>query len=107
MARTSLMATLSVVLALGTSVVLAQQSAPVDKAQGLAVGQNPKLLQDTRTSDAGAGNGGEFVRVCNIRGGRAHRMCSYQEIDPGSSGENNQSPECNEINCTFDPTTGR
>lgn len=90
----------------------AQQRLP-DNAQGLAVGQNPKLLLQTRTSDAGAGNGGEFgKKKCSYNfGAGAHDMasafvCSAPEFDPGNSQEHNQSPECEILNCSFGPANG-
>jgi hypothetical protein len=93
-------------LALSTSVSLAQQ-AMLNPAKGLAVGQNPKLLQNTRDSNAGAGNGGEFVRSSRIDfGSGAHNIkmrCTAQEIDPGNSHEYNKSPECDYVECTLYP----
>lgn len=70
--------------------------------QGLAVGQNPKLLQTTRDTNAGAGNGSEFYRTCSFTG-RAHNMCLIEDRDPGNSQWHNQSPECDVIYCEFDP----
>lgn len=82
----------------------AEDNAPsTNSPQGLAVGQNDKLLQTTRDSNAGAGNGGEFQRVCNPK--RAHRMCSMVENDPGNSQQRNQSPECDIVQCVFDPNS--
>lgn len=69
---------------------------------GLAVGQDPKLLQITRETNAGAGNGGEFYRVCGFTG-RAHGMCSMEDKDPGNSQLHNESPECDVVRCEFDP----
>jgi len=61
--------------------------------QGLAVGQDPKLLATTRMSNAGAGNGGEFVK-CDKKG------CEKEtDVDPGNSGIHNESPECDFIKC--------
>lgn len=71
-------------------------------SQGLAIGQHPKLLQVTRQTNAGAGNGGEFYRVCSFTG-KAHNMCSLADRDPGNSQLHNQSPECDVIGCEFDP----
>ena len=85
---------------------LAQQ-ARLNPGKGLAVGQNPKLLQNTRDSNAGAGNGGESIRSCRIDfGGGAHNMkmnCTAQEIYPGNSHEHNLSPECDYVDCTLNP----
>lgn len=74
---------------------------PAGTPQGLAVGQNAKLLQITRDTNAGAGNGGEFYRVCDPK--RAHKMCSTTDRDPGNSQMHNQSPECDIVKCEFDP----
>lgn len=85
------------------TVVQAGQNNPNGSANpGLAIGQNPKLLQITRETNAGAGNGGEFYRVCSFTG-RAHNMCSMEDRDPGNSQQHNQSPECDVIRCEFDP----
>lgn len=73
-----------------------------DAHPGLAIGQDPKLLQTTRDTNAGAGNGGEFYRVCRFTG-RAHGMCSLEDRDPGNSQQHNESPECDVIRCDFDP----
>ncbi len=108
MKRKLLAATLVMVLC--TSMSFAQQAAP-NPGKGLAVGQNPKLLQSTRDSNAGAGNGGEFIKVkgsFSVIGCSAHNMSGcfsskYVEIDPGNAGQHNQSPECDYLNCTFDP----
>lgn len=81
-----------------------EKPATAGTPQGLAVGQNAKLLQITRDTNAGAGNGGEFYRVCNPK--RAHKMCSTVDMDPGNSAQNNQSPECEIVNCNFDPRQG-
>ncbi|NJD36618.1 MAG: hypothetical protein FIA96_17635 [Betaproteobacteria bacterium] len=78
---------------------------------GLAIGLNSKLLQMTRDANAGAGNGGEFIKVkgsFSAIGCGAHNMSgcftsTYVEIDPGNSGVHNQSPECDLIGCIFDP----
>lgn len=92
--------------------VLAQTQSKPNPGQGLAIGQNQKLLQMTRDSNAGAGNGGEFVvvkRSFSIIGCNPHDMAScfkttYAEIDPGNSGSHNESPECAAYGCTFDPS---
>ena len=106
MKRKLLATAFTLALTLSASLSLAQQTAP-GPGKGLAIGQNPKLLQNTRDSNAGAGNGADLVRSCKIDfGGRAHNMslkCTVQEIDPGNSHDHNQSPECNYVNCTFDP----
>ncbi len=89
---------------------LAEPGKNPNNGQGLAIGQSPKLLQMTRDSNAGAGNGGEFIKVkgsFSVIGCSAHNMsgCSstkYVEIDPGNSGAHNQSPECDLIGCVFD-----
>lgn len=64
--------------------------------QGLAVGQDPLLLKITRESDAGAGNGGEFL-LKNCAPGRKRCQKSKFDSDPGNSGKHNQSPECDYI----------
>jgi hypothetical protein len=106
MTRKLLAATLTLALTLTAPSSFAQQTA-ANPGKGLAVGQNPKLLQYTRDSDAGAGNGNDLVRSCKFNfGGSAHNMaamCTSQEIDPGNSYDHNQSPECDYIKCTFDP----
>lgn len=106
MKRKLLAATYTLALTLSATWSLAQQTAP-DPGKGLAVGQNPKLLQSTRDSNAGAGNGGDLVRSCKIDfGSGAHNIkmnCTVQEIDPGNSHDHNQSPECDYVNCTFGP----
>jgi uncharacterized membrane protein len=106
MMRKLLAAAFTVALTLIAPASFAQQMA-ANPGKGLAVGQNPKLLQYTRDSDAGAGNGNDLVRSCKIDfGGGAHHMkmnCTSQEIDPGNSHDHNQSPECDYIRCTFDP----
>lgn len=79
--------------------------------QALAIGQNAKLLRMTRDANAGAGNGGEFISVpggFSVVGCSAHNITgcfstTYVEIDPGNSGANNQSPECDLFGCVFDP----
>lgn len=71
-------------------------------SNGLAIGQNPKLLQITRDTNAGVGNGSEFYWRCSFTG-RAHNMCSREDLDPGNSNLHNQSPECDVIACDFDP----
>ena len=91
--------------------VIAQPGKNQNNGQGLAIGQDPKLLQMTRDSNAGAGNGGEFIKVkggFSVIGCSAHNISScfatkYVEIDPGNSGAHNQSPECDLIGCIFDP----
>lgn len=69
---------------------------------GLAIGQDPRLLQTTRDTNAGAGNGGELYWTCSFTG-RAHNMCSLDDRDPGNSGLHNQAPECDSLFCEFDP----
>lgn len=76
------------------SVAHAAQSGGHDP-QGLAIGQNAKLLQDTRDTNAGIGNGSELYRTCSFTGS-AHNMCSVQDRDPGNSQRHNQSPECDD-----------
>ena len=91
--------------------VLAEPGKNPNNGQGLAIGQNPKLLQMTRDANAGAGNGGEFIVVkgsFSVIGCNPHNMSScfspkYVEIDPGKSGAHNQSPECDLVGCAFDP----
>ena len=91
--------------------MLAEPGKPQNDGQGLAIGQSPKQLQMTRDSNAGAGNGGEFIKVkgsFSIFGCSAHNMSgcfswTYDEIDPGNAGQHNQSPECDLIGCVFDP----
>lgn len=91
--------------------VLADPGKTSDNGQGLAIGQNAKLLQMTRDANAGAGNGGEFIKVkgsFSVIGCSAHNMSGcfstkYVEIDPGNSAAHNQSPECDLIGCVFDP----
>ncbi|NJD25674.1 MAG: hypothetical protein FIB06_09760 [Betaproteobacteria bacterium] len=106
MTRKLLAATFTLALTLAAPLSHAQQSAS-NPGKGLAIGQNPKLLQYTRDSDAGAGNGNDLVRSCKFNfGGSAHNMaamCTSQEIDPGNSHDHNQSPECDYIKCAFDP----
>lgn len=106
MKRKLFAATFTLALALSASLSLAQQTAQAP-GKGLAVGQDPKLLQSTRDSNAGAGNGSDLVRSCRIDfGGGGHKMkmiCTVQEIDPGNSLGHNQSPECDYVGCTFDP----
>lgn len=63
--------------------------------QGLAIGQNAKLLQMTRETNAGVGNGSELYRTCSFTGS-AHNMCATQDRDPGNSQQHNQSPECDD-----------
>jgi hypothetical protein len=90
---------------------LAEPSKNPNNGLGLSIGQNAKLLQMTRDANAGAGNGGEFIKVkgsFSIIGCSAHNMSScfsskYVEIDPGNSGDRNQSAECDLIGCVFDP----
>ena len=92
---------------------LAEPGKNPNNGQGLAIGQSPKLLQMTRDSNAGAGNGGEFIKVkgsFSVIGCGAHGMgmlgcfsSKYVEIDPGNAGPHNQSPECDLIGCVFDP----
>lgn len=93
----------AVTFALATPFCLAAggQAPSTNTPPGLAVGQDAKLLQTTRDANAGAGNGGEFQRVCNPK--RAHRMCSMVENDPGNSQQHNESPECDIVQCAFDP----
>ncbi len=106
MNRKLTVAAMTLFLALGAAPSLAQQAA-TKPGNGLAVGQNPKLLQSTRDSNAGAGNGADLVRSCKIDfSSGAHGMkfvCTVQEIDPGNSHDHNQSPECDYLNCSFDP----
>ena len=91
--------------------ILAEPGKNPNNGQGLGIGQDPKLLQMTRDANAGAGNGGEFIRVkgsFSVIGCSAHNMSGcfstkYVEIDPGNSGAHNQSPECDVIGCVFDP----
>lgn len=72
--------------------------------QGLAVGQHPKLLQITRDTNAGVGNGSELYRSCSFTGSahNMHNLCSDQDRDPGNSQQHNQSPECDDaLFCDF------
>lgn len=91
--------------------VLAEPGKNPNNGQGLAIGQDSKLLQMTRDANAGAGNGGEFIKVkgsFSVIGCNPHNISScfsskYVEIDPGNAGVHNQSPECDLIGCVFDP----
>lgn len=108
----SLLKALFVIAAAG--LCLAAEAEPgknPNNGQGLAIGQDSRLLQMTRDANAGAGNGGEFIKVkgsFSVIGCGAHNMSGcfsskYVEIDPGNSAANNQSPECDLIGCLFDP----
>ncbi len=61
---------------------------------GLAVGQDARLLAATKCANAGIGNGGERLLrrsgtcVKNIGGKRAESRRRF-DIDPGNSGDNN------------------
>jgi hypothetical protein len=106
MNRKLLSCTIAMAITLSASFSLAQQTTP-SPSNGLAIGKNPKLLQSTRDSNAGAGDGSDIVKSCKIDfSSGAHKMkmaCTVQEIDPGNSHDRNQSPECDYVNCTFDP----
>lgn len=90
---------LSAAAILGCMASTAQAVQPDSRGpQGLAIGQNANLLQDTRDTNAGVGNGSELYRTCSFTGS-AHNMnglCSNQDRDPGNSQQHNQSPECDD-----------
>lgn len=96
MVRTFMLSAVAMLGCIG-SLALAAQPGGHDP-RGLAVGQNAKLLQITRDTNAGLGNGSELYRKCSFTGS-AHNMnglCSYQDRDPGNAQQHNQSPECDD-----------